>query len=104
MNPDEISRALAHAVTTYDRKQEAKAKANPRAYYNHYALPQYLGRVADIVTDIRQGADHSAAVCAGFTPGPLRNACLKALGLSSSNVESYGNYKGMPVYAPVSKR
>lgn len=95
---------LTHAVTEYDRKQEAKAAKNPRAYYNVYALPQYLGRVADVMADIEAGAAPVDAVIAGFTPGPLRNACLKALGATADNRESSGNYLGMPVYSPASAR
>lgn len=99
---EEIRRALNHAVTEFDRKQEAKAARNPRAYHNAYALPQYLGRVADVMADIEAGAEPSAAIVAGFTPGPLRNACLKTIGHKADNREASGNYLGMPVYQPVS--
>jgi hypothetical protein len=95
---------LVHAVTAYDRKQEDKAKRNPRAYHNAYALPQYLARVDDIMADIANGASTEAAICAGFTPGALRNACLKAVGLAKSDVESSGSYKGLPVYRPASSK
>lgn len=40
MDSAALSRALNHAVTAFDRKQEEKASRNPRAYYNTYALPQ----------------------------------------------------------------
>ena len=103
MNSAQLRRALAHAVTEYDRKQAAKAERNPRAYYNAYALPQYLGRVADVVADTEAGATPEAAIIAGFTPGPLRNACLKAIGASANTTEAGGSYKGMPVYRPASK-
>lgn len=94
---------LIHAVTEFDHKQEAKAAKNKRAYYNVYALPQYLGRVADVCEDIEAGTDPVAAVMAGFTPGPLRTACLKAVGADADNTESVGaTYLGMPVYAKVS--
>ena len=95
---------LAHAVTEYDRKQAAKAATNRKAYYNAYALPQYLGRVADVVADVDAGADVAAAICAGFTPGPLRNACLKAIGATADNREVSGAYLGVPVYRPASQR
>jgi hypothetical protein len=93
---------LNHTVTEFDRKQEAKAAKNPRAYYNAYALPQYLGRVADVCEDIDAGADPVAAIMRGFTPGPLRTVCLKAVGAAANNSESVGaTYLGMPVYSKV---
>lgn len=93
---------LNHAVTEFDRKQEAKAAKNPRAYHNAYALPQYLGRVADVCDDIEAGADPVAAIMRGFTPGPLRTACLKSVGAGADNTESIGaTYLGMPVYSKV---
>lgn len=93
---------LNHAVTEFDRKQEAKAAKNKRAYHNVYALPQYLGRVADVCEDIEAGADPVAAIMRGFTPGPLRTACLKAIGAAANNAESVGaTYLGVPVYSKV---
>lgn len=93
---------LIHAVTEFDRKQEAKAAKNKRAYYNVYALPQYLGRVADVCEDIDAGTNPAAAIARGFTPGPLRNACLKAIGANANNSESVGaTYLGAPVYSKV---
>lgn len=97
-----IRQTLNHAVTDFDRKQEARAAKNPRAYYNVYALPQYLGRVADVCDDIDAGADPIAAIMRGFTPGPLRTACLKAIGAGANHAESIGaTYLGMPVYSKV---
>ena len=97
-----LRQTLNHSVTEFDRKQEAKAAKNPRAYYNVYALPQYLGRVADVCDDIEAGADPVAAITRGFTPGPLRNACLKAIGADADNTESVGaTYLGVPVYSKV---
>ena len=97
-----IRHILAHAVTAYDRKQEAKADKNPRAYYNVYALPQYLGRVAEVCEDIDAGADPVAAIMRGFTPGPLRTTCLKAIGAAADNRESIGaTLAGLPVYSKV---
>jgi hypothetical protein len=99
-----IRRALNHAVTEFDRKSEAKAAKNPRHYHNAYALPQYLGRVSDIMRDIEAGASTVDAIVAGFTPGPLRNACLKAICATANNTESSGSYLGLPVYRPASQR
>lgn len=104
MNHATIKTALDHAATAFDRKQEQKASRDPRAYYNAYALPQYLGRVADVIADIEAGATPEAAIIAGFTPGPLRNACLKAIGHKASAQEAHGNLLGLPVYQPASQR
>lgn len=104
MDSATLSRALNHAVTAFDRRQEAKAASNPRAYHNAYALPQYLGRVADVVADVEAGATIEAAIIAGFTPGPLRNACLKAVGGKASTQEAHGSLMGLPVYQPASQR
>ena len=103
-NLETVRFTLNHAVTEYDRKSEAKAAKNPRHYHNAYALPQYLGRVADVLADIEAGATAADAIVAGFTPGPLRNACLKAIGATANNTESSGAYLGMPVYRPASQR
>ena len=98
MEINQLKENLTHAVTRYDRKQTSKKS------YNIYALSQYLMRVDDIVTDVENGAEIGAAIVAGFTPGQLRNACLKAVGCNVSNAQSSGSYRGMPVYRPVSKR
>lgn len=99
---DEIRTKLTHAVTTFDRKQESRAAKNPRAYHNPYALPQYLTRVDDIMADIAAGASPADAVAAGFSAGPLRNACLKAIGAATTNKDMAGSYLGLPVYRPAS--
>ena len=92
---------LVHAVTAFDRRQMDKAARSPRTHYNIFALAQYLHRVDDIMRDVAAGAPVDAAIEAGFTPGPLRNACLKACGFTASKAERHGSYKGLPVYAPV---
>ena len=97
-----INQKLIHAVTAFDAAQEKRAAKNPRAYYNAYALPQYLTRVADVMADIDAGATPEAAIIAGFTPGPLRNACLKAIGAQRNDSQSHGSYLGMPAYRPAS--
>jgi hypothetical protein len=89
---------LVHAVTAFDHRRMR------RVDYNIYALAQYLHRVDDIMADIAAGAAVDAAICAGFTPGPLRNACLKACGFAASKVESHGSYLGLPVYQPAARR
>lgn len=108
MNPATLKAALDHAVTAFDRKQAEKAAKPqswpPRHSYNPNALPAYLGRVADILADIEAGAAPEAAIIAGFNPGPLRNACLKAIGAKASTQEAHGLYMGAPVYQPASGR
>jgi len=95
---------LVHAVTAFDRAQEAKATKNPRHYYNHYALPQYLGAVARVADDIEAGAAVDEAIIAAMH-GPLRTACLKACGFKANHVPArHGNYLGLPVYRPASQK
>jgi hypothetical protein len=98
MEINQLKENLAYAVTRYDRKQATKRS------YNVYALSQYLTRVDDIIADVENGAEIGAAIVAGFTPGPLRNACMKSVDLSVNDIESSGSYLGMPVYKPVSFR
>lgn len=104
MDNAKIRHTLAHAVTAFDRKQQDKAARNPRAHYNAYALPQYLARLDDVMADIERGAAPDAAIVAGFTPGPLRNACLKAIGARANAQEASGSFMGLPVYQPASGR
>lgn len=104
MELQEIRIRLNQAVTAFDRKQEERAAKRKGGYHNAYALAQYLGRVDDVCADIEAGATPQAAIVAGFTPGPLRNACLKAIGADLSNAESHGDYLGLPVYQPASAR
>lgn len=101
---NDIRSKLVHAVTAFDRKQEERAAKNPRNYYNVYALGQYLARVDDIMADIQNGATAQEAVIAGFSAGPIRNACLKAIGAAASNKDASGSYLGLPVYQPASER
>lgn len=96
---------LVAAVVMFDRRQEERAaKPGSRTYHNTYALPQYLKRVEDVVEDIANGATPEAAIVAGFGAGPLRNACLKAIGLKANNADASGSYLGLPVYQPASER
>jgi hypothetical protein len=99
----DIKRKLDHAVTAFDRKQEERA-AKRGSYHNPYALGQYLMRVDDVMSDIANGATPQAAIIAGFGAGPLRNACLKAIGAAASNVDASGSYLGLPVYKPASAK
>lgn len=98
----DIRSKLNHAVTAYDRKQEERAARSKRGYYNAYALAQYLTRIDDIMADIAAGAEPAAAIIAGFSAGPLRDACLKAIGAAASDKDASGSYMGLPVYKPAS--
>lgn len=66
----QLKDTLLHAVTDYDRKQSVKRD------YNVYALPQYMGRVYDIMEDIDAGANAFDAINAGFH-GPLLRHVIK---------------------------
>lgn len=92
MHPDLLHLRLVNAVTTYDRKQTGKRGFNP------YALPQYLERAEEICADVAAGASVKAAICAGFT-GPLRTACLRAVGESPDRSENRSL-----LYSPASAR
>ncbi len=67
-----IRNTLAHAVTSYDRKQST------RRDYNHYALGQYLMRVDDVCRDIEAGANPFDAINAAFC-GPLLRHVTKTI-------------------------
>ena len=45
---------LIHAVTRYDRDQEAKSLKNKKHYYNPYALGLMLVRVDNIIDDMKR--------------------------------------------------
>lgn len=92
MTITELESKLAHAFTVWDRKN------SKRKGYNVYALAQYLTRVDEVVTDIRQGADVRAAITAGFCGRGL-DVALKAAGLpKSTDTEQRGGIGG---YRPV---
>ncbi len=83
----DVRQQLLSAVTQYDMKEQEKAaKRGPRGYYNMYALPQYLGRVSDVVKDIEAGAPVRKALTNAFT-GRLLDVTLKAVGEPRSTKE-----------------
>lgn len=99
MNKQELARLrfnLVSAVTEYDRRQSTKPS------YNMYALPQYLGRVSEIMDDIAAGADPRAAITAGFT-GTLLSSILRRLKMSGASMSEVSGMGSM-VYEPVAKR
>lgn len=85
---------LTSAVMEYDRGEKKKAG------YNIYAMPQYLGRVQQVVADIGRGADVRRAILAGFN-GRLADKALKAVKLPpSTHDEKRG---GMGGYRPITE-
>lgn len=50
-----LSQDLAHAVTRYDRENEAWAKRGKRRYHNPYALNIYLARAEDVAKEVSEG-------------------------------------------------
>lgn len=87
MNATDLSRALVSAATRYDEKEQARARKNPRAHYNPYALPQYFARIEEVAANVKAGAEVRPAIIAGFS-GSLRNAMLKAAGLPKFNPDT----------------
>lgn len=69
----DISVALIHAVTEYDRRESTKPG------YNIYALPQYLGAVPKVAAAYNDGAALPEAVCVGYS-GKLANYLIREVG------------------------
>lgn len=82
----DVHAALSHAVTRYDREQEARAGAKG-SHYNRYALGLYLGRVEDVAKAIKGGTPHADAINANFN-GSLANRLHKALGTGGKDVDT----------------
>lgn len=82
---------LIAAATKYDARQ-AKSR-----HYNPHALGQYFQRIDEVCADIERGADPAAAIARGFT-GSLRNAMLKAAGVTFNGSEDTAWH-----YRPVTK-
>lgn len=79
---------LSHAVTAYDRKQEERAASpNRGGYYNSYALPQYLGAVERIHTELARGTPAADAIN-NHMNGALARAAHKALGTGGTDVDT----------------
>lgn len=90
---------LCHAVTSYDARQSKKR------CYNVYALPQYLGRVADICDDIDAGANPYDAINAGFH-GPLLAHVTKTVAKAHPDIPPATQSRETSgwTYQPASKR
>ncbi len=97
----DYGRILGSAVTTFDRKQEERAKRSKRGYHNRYALGQYLMRVDEVVTDIDAGSTPRAAILAAFDDR-IADACLVAIGEPK---QAEGEHESVALfYVPASER
>lgn len=56
MTSAEIRMKILNAVTEYDRKQSTKK------YYNPYALPQYIGKIDEVIEYVEAGHDLKYAI------------------------------------------
>jgi len=82
----DVHAAMAHAVTGYDRKEQARAEVKG-TYYNPNALGIMLGRVPDVVKDIKSGMSHGDAINKNFNGG-LARSLHKALGTGGTDVDT----------------
>lgn len=73
----DIRATLVHAVTRYDRTQEARSAK--RGSYNPYALSLYLGAVSRVVAAAEHGQPIRKALVENMN-GRLLDVCLKAVG------------------------
>lgn len=90
-----VHTALVHAATQYNIKQ-SRGK-----HYNHYALAQYLMRIAEVEADIATGVTPRKALIAAFS-GSLLDCLLKAIGETKFDAsESVNN--GV-FYRPISQQ
>ena len=76
---------LVNAVTSYDRRQQARHQKNPRFYYNIWALPQYLQGVDNLLEELEAGQTLRKAITNQFS-GRMLDACLKAVGETTSTL------------------
>ena len=81
-----VAGALTHAVTGYDRQQQARAEAKG-TYYNRNALGIYLGGVERAVEAIKAGKSTADAINDAFNGG-LARALHKALKTGGTDVDT----------------
>jgi hypothetical protein len=62
-----LRQTLNHAVTAFDRRNEARAAKSRRGYHNPNALGLYLIRVGEACDAIEAGADASATIARMFS-------------------------------------
>ncbi len=72
---------LAHALTRYDREQEAWAKRGKRRYHNPYALGIYLQRAEEVTAEVTQGTNLGDALREAFERELLEQVTRYLVGL-----------------------
>jgi hypothetical protein len=82
----DVHGALAHAVTGYDRKEQARAEVKG-SYYNPNALGIYLGGVQRAAESIKAGKSHAEAINNEFN-GSLANHLHKSLKTGGTDVDT----------------
>jgi hypothetical protein len=82
----DVHGALAHAVTGYDRKEQARAEVKG-SYYNPNVLGIYLGGAQRAAESIKKGASHADAINNEFNGG-LARSLHKALGTGGTDVDT----------------
>ncbi len=81
---------LAHALTRYDREQEAWAKRGKRRYHNPYALGIYLQRAEEVAAEVTQGANLGEALREAFERELLEHVQQYLAGLGYEISETQG--------------
>jgi hypothetical protein len=81
-----VSGALTHAVTGYDRKEQARAEVKG-SYYNPNALGIYLGGVQRASESIKAGKSHADAINNEFNGG-LARSLHKSLRTGGTDVDT----------------
>jgi hypothetical protein len=82
----DVHRALSHAVTGYDRKEQARAEVKG-SYYNPNALGIYLWGAQRAAESIKKGVSHADAINNEFNGG-LARSLHKALGTGGTDVDT----------------
>ena len=83
-----LSLDLAHAVTRYDRDQEAWAARGKRRYHNPHALNIYLARAEEATDSVAEGMPLGDALREAFGDHLLTHICQYLTGLGYSISES----------------
>ena len=82
----DVHGAMAHAITGYDRQQQARSDLKG-TYYNPNTLGLALGAAERAAKDIRGGASHADAINNHFNGG-LARTLHKALGTGGTDVDT----------------
>lgn len=78
---------IIHTLTQFDREQLARAQKNRRAFYNHYALAQYMIAADRLESDLSTGMSVAGAINANFN-GALARRLHKALKTGDTDIDS----------------